>query len=119
MESPAAQDDTPGSRLRAYLLAKTGGKHGWVNSLAERAGIKRQSLSAWMGNRERPERGSIDALADALGVRPYEIVAVLDGDGPVVRVEDEHLWAMLQERVERLLDERLGPPSGSTGRGVA
>lgn len=90
-----------------------------MNALAEKSGIKRQSISAWMGNRERPERGSIDAMAEALGVRPYEIVAVLDGDGPVVRVEDELLWGLLQERVERLLDERLGPPPASRGRGAA
>lgn len=112
MESPAAPDEepeTPGSRLRAYLLEKTGGKHGWVNKLERDTGIKRQSISAWMNNRGRPERVSIDTLAAALGVRPYEIVAVLDGDGPVARVDDERLWEALEPRIERLLDERLGP----------
>lgn len=119
MESAAAQGDSPGRRLRAYLLERTGGTHGWVNAFAARAGVKRQSLSGWMGDRERPERGSIEAMADALGVRPYEIVAVLDGDGPVLRVDDEALWAMFEDRVERLLDERLGPRPGSTARDAA
>lgn len=110
--------ETRGVRLRRYLMQRTGGAHGWVNDLSARSGVKRQTLSAWMGDRARPDLESLDALASVLGVRPYEVVAVMDGDEPVVRI-DEDLRAQLREELEALLDERLGPRLEGRGRGAA
>lgn len=99
-------------------MQKTGGAHGWVNQLSADSGVKRQTLSAWMGDRTRPDLESLDALALVLGVRPYEIVAVMDGDEPVVRI-DEELRSQLREEMEALLDERLGPRRADRSRGAA
>lgn len=99
-------------------MQKTGGAHGWVNQLAADSGVKRQTLSAWMGDRTRPDLESLDAVAGVLGVRPYEIVAVMDGDEPVVRIDDE-LRVQLRAEMEALLDERLGPPRAPRARGAA
>lgn len=93
-------------------MERTGGAHGWVNQLAADSGVKRQTLSAWMGDRTRPDLESLDALARVLGMRPYEIVAVMDGDEPIVRLDEATLAALdarVEERVQAALDARLGP----------
>lgn len=104
--------ETRGTRLRQFLLERTGGAHGWVNALAKQSGVKRQTLSAWMGDRTEPDLASLDAVADALGVRPFELVAAMDGDGPVVRYDDR-LRAMIREEIERYRPGDQGPQRGS------
>ena len=100
--------ETRGGRLRRFLLRETGGATGWVNALADSAGVKRQSLSAWMGYRADPDLASIYAIAKALGVRPFQVLAAMDGDGdvaPLTLIEERAL-----QLVDRALDARLGPP---------
>lgn len=91
--------ETRGARLRQFLLERTGGEHGWVNALAAKSGVKRQTLSAWMGNRTDPDLESLRAVADAIDVRLYELVAAMDGEGPVVRVDDR-LREMIRQEIE-------------------
>lgn len=110
--------ETRGVRLRRYLMTQTGAPHGWVNSLAKESGVKRQTLSAWMGDRATPDLLSIEAIARALGVRPYEVLAAMDGEGPVVRVDDQ-LREVLREEIESAIDERLGPRREARGRADA
>lgn len=75
--------ETRGTRLRRYLLRLTGGPPGWVNALADKVGVTRQTLGNWMGDRVRPDLQSIEALAAALDVRPWQVVAAMDGDEAV------------------------------------
>jgi transcriptional regulator with XRE-family HTH domain len=100
--------ETKGTRLRAYLLSKTGGAHGWVNELATASGVKRQTLSGWMGDRTQPDLGSLEAVARVLGVRTFEIVAAMDGD-VAVSLLDPAVREALRQEIEAALDERLGP----------
>lgn len=99
--------ESRGTRLRKFLLAQTGGAHGWVNSLAAESGVKRQSLSAWMGDRAEPDLASIREVARVLRVRPFQIVAAMDGD-PAVNIGDPAVRAAIREEIEQALDERLG-----------
>lgn len=105
--------ESRGDRLRAYLLDKTGGRRGWVNELAAKSGIKRQTLSAMMGDRSTPDLETLYAIAEAIGVRPFELLAAMDGDGPVVRY-DEQLRTMIREEIERYGADQ-GPQRASRG----
>lgn len=111
--------ETRGSRLRAYLLAKTGGAHGWVNQLATASGVKRQTLSAWMSGRTQPDLASLEAVATVLGVRTFEIVAAMDGD-VALSLTDPRTKEVLRPLLEELLAERdarrpPGRPPGPDG----
>lgn len=110
--------ESSGTHLRRFLIAKTGGEHGWVNALAEASAVKRQTISAWMGGRAEPEYASLKAIASGLSkmtgqkVNVFEVVAALEGE-VVVRVDDQ-LRSMMEEvasaAAEKAIGERLGPP---------
>lgn len=107
--------ETRGVRLRRYLLARTGGRHGWVNELADATGIKRQTLSAWMGNRAVPDLASLDAIAQALEVKTFEIVAAMDGEQAISLI-DPTTRETMRTMLEELLDERDGRQPPRTSR---
>jgi transcriptional regulator with XRE-family HTH domain len=110
--------ENEGARLRSYLLAKTGGKRGWVNDLCGAAGLKRQTLSLWMSGKTSPDLDSLSALARALHVRRYELVAAMDGDLALAET-DERTREVLRQEIEAVLDERLGPRREARGRSGA
>lgn len=110
--------ETRGTRLRTYLLTRTGGAHGWVNELASKSGVKRQTLSAWMGDRTQPDLASLEAIARVLGVRTFEIVAAMDGD-VAVSLADPRVLDALRSEIEAALDARLGPRRGTSGQAGA
>lgn len=89
--------ETQGERLRAFLEQRTGGERGWVTSLARATGIERVSLYAYFSGRVQPDLSTISRLADAVGSRPYEIVAAMTGDWPVVSVHDPAVRELLRE----------------------
>jgi transcriptional regulator with XRE-family HTH domain len=106
--------ESRGSRLRRFLQLETGGEHGWVNRLATESGVTRQTLSAWMGDRAEPDMGSLTAVAAALGVPRYRLIAAMDGDAvlPLDETGQEQLGLML----DRLLEERgFQPPRARPG----
>jgi len=96
--------ESRGARLRRFLQSQTGGAHGWVNELAERSGVKRQTLSAWMGDRAEPEMETLTAVATALRVPRYRIIAAMDGD-PVLPLDEEG-ERTLEQILDRLLERR-------------
>lgn len=115
---------TRGARLRAYLLAKTGGATGWQQRLVAASGVKRQTITKW--TRETfdgyPDPEALAAVAGALGVRPFEIVAALDGDGPVLDLSTAEAEGLILRVVERWAQDRglVGPDQApGTGRGAA
>jgi transcriptional regulator with XRE-family HTH domain len=73
---------TRGDRLRAYLLAKTGGRPGWQGALVEKTGVKRQTISKYTSPKfdRYPDLGTLATLAAGVGVEPFEIVAAMDGE---------------------------------------
>lgn len=108
--------ETRGARLRRFLIAETGGEHGWVNRLAASSGVTRQTLSAWMGDRAEPDMGSLTAVAAALGVPRYRLIAAMDGD-PVLPLDDAG-ESRLEALLDRMLEDR-GFPRRRDGRGSA
>ena len=100
--------------MRAYLLAKTGGRSGWQGELVAKSGVKRQTISKWTkATFDRyPDLETLESIAAALGVRPFEILAAMDGD-VAVSLLDPAVRQAMREEMEALLDERLGPRRGS------
>lgn len=112
---------TRGERLRSFLLTRTGGAPGWQTALVAKSGVKRQTISKWTNPKfdAYPDMATLELVADALSVRPFEILAAIDGDGPVVRVQDQVTRDELQAAIEAALDERLGPRREGRGRAGA
>lgn len=112
---------TRGERLRSYLLAVTGGAPGWQAKLVTDSGVKRQTISKWTNPKfdGYPDMAALAQVAGALNVRPFQLVAILDGDGQVVRVEDQLTRDNLREEIEAALTERLGPRRATRGQAGA
>lgn len=111
---------TRGDRLRAYLLTQTGGRSGWQRDLVAASGVKRQTISKWTAATfdGYPDPEALAAVAKALGVRPFEIVAAIDGD-VALNLTDPRVDATLRQLIDSVLDERLGPPRADGGRAGA
>lgn len=101
---------TRGERLNAYLQATTGGRRGWQAKLVRESGVKRQTITKW--TREDfdgyPDPETLAVVADALGVRPWEIVAAADGD-QAVSLTDPGTKEAMRGILEELLAERDAP----------
>lgn len=106
---------TRGERLQRYLAEKTGGRRGWQSALVEMSGVKRQTITKWTNPKfdGYPDLQALAQVAAALGVTTAEIVAVLDGDGPLVALDDR-LRAMIREEIEAYGEGRE-PPKASRG----
>lgn len=111
---------TRGERMTEFLFKRTGGKRGWQTDLVARSGVKRQTITKWTNPKYDgwPDLATLAQLAPALGVKVWEIVAALDGAGPVVELTDE-TRAMFRGWMEEVLDERLGPPRVRPGSSAA
>jgi transcriptional regulator with XRE-family HTH domain len=111
---------TRGERLRAYLLAKTGGRPGWQSELVTQSGVKRQTISKWTNPKfdRYPDLETLAAIAGALGVQTFEVIAAMDGD-VAVSLSDPAVRETLRSEIEAILDERLGPRQAPPGRGSA
>ncbi len=98
---------TRGERLSAYLLSKTGGRHGWQADLVRASGVKRQTITKWTRADfdGYPDPEAMAAVAEALGVRPWEIVAAVDGD-QAVSLTDPGTKEAMRALLEELLAER-------------
>jgi transcriptional regulator with XRE-family HTH domain len=98
---------TRGERLRAYLLTRTGGYSGWQRDLVQRSGVKRQTISKWTASHfdGYPDPEALADVARALEVRPFEIVAAIDGDA-AVSLTDPRTKDLMRDLLEELLAER-------------
>jgi transcriptional regulator with XRE-family HTH domain len=107
---------TRGARLQAYLAAKTGGRRGWQTALVKTSGVKRQTITKWTHPEydRYPDLDTLAALAAALGVSVWEIVAAMDGEAPILAL-DEQTQRAIQAAVDQALTERLGPPKQPRG----
>lgn len=111
---------TRGERLRAYLLAKTGGASGWQARLVEESGVKRQTISKWTSPTfdRYPDLEALADVARALNVGTFEIVAAMDG-AQAVDLSADRTRAILAEVVEAALDARGVPPRRAPRTGGA
>lgn len=94
---------TRGERLRSYLLARTGGASGWQKQLVERAGVKRQTISKWTSAEfdGYPDLETLAAVAAALDVPTYELIAAMEGAGPLLDLSTSEAEATILRVVER------------------
>lgn len=108
-----------GARLRAFLEHATGGRHGWVTDLATAAHVRRQTVYDWFSGKGAPSLESLDAIATALDVKRYEIVAAMDGDAPVMEL-DSRMKEYVTQELERLIAARadVPPPRKPRARGA-
>lgn len=102
---------TRGERLRSYLLARTGGVPGWQTQLVAASGVKRQTISKWTNPAfdRYPDLETLAAIATALGVSTFEIVAAMDGI-EALDAQDQRLRTMMREEIEAALAARQGSP---------
>jgi transcriptional regulator with XRE-family HTH domain len=113
---------TRGERLRAYLLARTGGAPGWQARLVAESGVKRQTISKWTNPAfdRYPDLETLADVARALKVETYEIVAAMDGRDQVVDLDSERARLVLAEVVDAALDARGVPrPRAPRAAGAA
>ncbi len=105
-------DREQGQRLREFLRATTGGRHGWVSALAREAHLQRQTVYLWFEGKADPSLESLGELARVTGRSRAEIVAAMDGqpDEPV-----EERVAALERAVEGLLRPTAPEAEGSPG----
>jgi transcriptional regulator with XRE-family HTH domain len=99
---------TEGARLKAYLGELMGNKYGWPTQLSDQSGVKRATLYKWFRGASTPDLESLRAVAKIVGVSRAQLVAAMDGDAPVVQL-DERTTQALDALIERRLEERLGP----------
>lgn len=102
--------DTEGARLKSYLAQLMGDKYGWPTELSKNSGVKRATLYKWFRGASTPDLESLRAIAEQVGVSRAQIVAAMDGQVPIVSLDDR-TTAALEELIERRLEERLGPRS--------
>lgn len=69
-----------GQRLRAYLETRMHAEYGWIQELADRAGMSKAMLHRWFSGDAEPSMEACRRLASAVGEPRWRIVAVLDGD---------------------------------------
>lgn len=80
--------------------------------------MKRQTISKYTSPTfdRYPDLDTLATLAVALGVRPFEILAAMDGD-VAVSLTDPAVRQAMREEMEALLDERLGPRRAAVASG--
>jgi len=111
--------ETPGSRLEDYIRARWTRRQGGILGLARKVNVSTETIYDWFRpNNHLPNLDHLAKLAKELNVSRSEILAAMDGEAPVVRLDDRFREAVRSE-VEAVLDERLGPRRGQSGRSGA
>lgn len=110
--SDTSPEETTGSRLRAYVDSHWDRKRGGIRGLADRLGTTAETMYEWFRGEREPSLAHLRTMAEAFGVTRAEIVAAMDDDGPVLRLDEATLSALdarFEARVQAALDARLGP----------
>ena len=68
-----------GRRLEAFIRANWTGKRG-ISGFCDQVGVTREALYKWFRDETSPSLDHLTAMADALKVRRWEMVAAMDGD---------------------------------------
>lgn len=102
-----------GTRLEQFVRLRWTRRKGGIRALAEVIGTSPDTVYRWFNGTSPIDTYYLGRLAEALGVRRWEIVAAMDDDEAVPF--DETGQERLRELVERLLDERVGPRRSTHG----
>lgn len=111
-----ALPDTPGTRLRAYIDDHWSRQQGGIRGLAAGLGTTPETMYEWFRDEREPSLAHLREMARLFGVNRSDVVAVMDGEEPAVRL-DARLEALIAERIEAVLDERLGPRAAAARQG--
>jgi transcriptional regulator with XRE-family HTH domain len=101
--------DSPGERLRSYIDARWGRRKGGIRGLAAKLNVSAETMYEWFRGEREPNLDHLTRMAEALGVKRSEILAAMDGEAPVVALDDATRRA-IREEIEAVLDERRGQP---------
>lgn len=91
-----------GERLRALLAEATGGKHGWVTTLADEVGLRRATIYAWFSGTSEPKGDTLAELSRATGLKRWQFLAAIDGDDVLDLSSPKG-----EERVRQIVDEQI------------
>ena len=94
-----------GDRLSDYVRSRWDRRKGGIRGFCKAIGVTPETFYGWVGGKNDPSLGALSAMADVLGVSRYEIVAAMDGEGPVGPL-DEATRRAIREEVDRVLRER-------------
>lgn len=75
-------DDKPGRRLERYVKERWGRRQGGILALASKIGSSTETVYSWFRSDSEPSMSHLRALAEALGVKRSDLVAILDGSAP-------------------------------------
>lgn len=102
-------DAAQGDRLRGYIDSRWSRKDGGIRGFCKAVGITPETVYSWFRGETSPSWENLGAIADVLEVRRFQLVAAIDGDAPVVRLDPLARLAIAAE-VRRVLDEQREPP---------
>lgn len=75
-----SSEQTPGSRLKAYIRARWTRKEGGWEALAKQSNLRgRQTFNEWFSGEKEPSLHSLALVAKALKVRTTDLVAAWEG----------------------------------------
>lgn len=106
-EKDDTSPETPGSRLRDYIDARWSRSQGGILGLARQLNVSTETMYEWFRSEREPNLDHLTRLAEKLDVRRSAILAAMDGDAPVLPL-DQTTRAMVREEVRRILDEERG-----------
>lgn len=106
-----------GPRLKAYIQSRWGRDKGGMSALADKAGVRRQTLYEWFrpASTTEPSLSTLTDLAKVLKVRRVDLVAAMDGvTAPEQQETPRPEWTEgFEDRVaDRVLDRLLSEGSG-------
>lgn len=109
---------TDGERLSAYIRARWPRGKGGIRRLISNLGTSPDTFYGYLNDKHPVDMEFLGRLAVQLSVRRYEIVAAMDGVGPIVPL-DEQSRELVREEVRAALAEAgvQVPRGGRPARG--
>jgi len=96
-----------GRRLERFVHQRWGREKGGIRGLAaEMAPMSPDTIYNWFNGKAPPDAEQLQRLANALGVKRYEIMAAMDGVGPVGPLATDQLDERIRAFVEAALEAR-------------
>lgn len=104
-----------GERLEQFVRLRWSRKDGGIRGLADRVGTSADTVYKWFSRQAHPDTEQLARLAEALGVRRFEIVAAMDGEATVLPLNDLTRESFLH-LMEEWADQRGLPGPGPEPR---
>ena len=96
-------DKDRGQRLRRLVDARWGRERGGIRGISQELGVAPETMYAWFRGESEPKLPHLTQMAGLMGLSRSLVVAVMDGERPVLDAEAE-------AEVHRQVDEALARP---------